>query len=117
MGRVKKKNECVSNVENMKRYIAKLYSDPALHEQLKQKERDRYKKRKLAGKILQVTTLSERDQRQLKKKWRISKRKQRAKMNSRKESQNGETPPATPNDLQTPPDTASHQQRAGRKKV
>jgi len=77
--RRKKKVTSSSNVVNMKRYRTKLYSDPNLHEQLKQKETERYKRRKLAGKIVQVTNMSERDQRRLRKKWRVDKRSQRAK--------------------------------------
>jgi len=91
-----------------------------LHEQLKQKERERYKRRKLAGKIVQVTNMSERDQRRLRKKWRVDKRSQRAKNNNNEVEENEETPPTTPDGLRTPEDAQqlhAHQLQAGRKKV
>ena len=114
----------------MSKMREKIYSDPAAHEAYKAKERERYQRRKLEGKIKTVHNLSDRAARDLRRKWRLDKRrlrKQKKECGVEKDDdvEGGvnlpETPEATPtrrevevrNENQLP----SHQKRAGRRKL
>lgn len=63
-----------SNVEAMKRYMDKIRADPEAYAAYKQKERDRYKKRKEAGKLPNIKNMQPRDQHQLRRKWKVDQR-------------------------------------------
>ncbi|XP_060585150.1 uncharacterized protein LOC132741080 [Ruditapes philippinarum] len=53
--------------------------NPMKHEEYKRKEKERYKKRKEKGQFLPVAELSTRDQRKLRRNWRINQRNKRQK--------------------------------------
>lgn len=83
----------------MRKLREKVKNDPALYEEHKKKERERYKARKEAGKIKSIEDLSEREQRNVRKQWRErSKRSYHARKNSANMERTIQeyTPPSTP---------------------
>lgn len=87
----------------MKKLRERIKNDPEMYEEYKKKERERYKARKEAGTIKSVQDLSERERRNIRKRWRQrSKRSYDAKKNQEKNRENMEmrireyTPPSTP---------------------
>lgn len=87
----------------MRNLRERIKNDPAMYEEYKKKERERYKARKEAGKIKSVQELSERERRNIRKRWRQrSKRSYDARKNQEKNRENMEmrireyTPPSTP---------------------
>lgn len=118
-----------SIAEAMGKCRVKVKAVPEAHQAYLQKERERYQKRKAAGKIPNVANLTTRTQRSLWRKWRNQKRHQRKKAKEQEEACNF-TPPSSPEDAgsnvmgqadpvpstsQTTPQ--SRQKRAGRKQV
>lgn len=120
-----------SNAEAMRRVRAKIKADPEVHNTYLQNEKQRYQKRKAAGKIKNVNTLSSREQRNTRKQWRHDKREQRRK---KKDIENAvkNTPPASPLENVIPeeiefitPSTSqlsdvtlpSHQKQSGKKRT
>ncbi|CAM1311558.1 Uncharacterised protein r2_g2202 [Pycnogonum litorale] len=110
-----------SNAEAMRKQRLKIKSNPEAHQAYLMKERERYKRRKEAGKI---TDLPERDQRCLRRKWRKDKQRQRSAQKQREFDESNYTPPPSPDDtivnplLPTPRITSpSYQKQVGRKKL
>ena len=84
-----------SNAEAMRQSRARMKANPARYQQYLEKERERYKKRKAAGKIINVMELPEAEQRRLRRKWKLEKRKQRDKKEENPVPDRP-TPPSTP---------------------
>lgn len=61
--------------ESMQRLRQAIKTDPALYEEAKRKERERYHARKEAGQIKSIKEISNRDQRNKRKMWRKSSKK------------------------------------------
>jgi hypothetical protein len=79
-------------------------------------ERRRYQKRKAEGKIQNIQTMSTRDQRSLRRKWKLDKRKQRAQKAEHHDCEKDIlTPPQSPALIEQP--FESHQRKRGRKKL
>jgi hypothetical protein len=114
-----------SNAEAMRKHRLKIKSNPEAHQVYLMKERERYKRRKQAGKITKITDLPERDQRCLRRKWRKDKQQQRQRRAQKQRLDDSNyTPPPSPNEAlvnPTPPTprTAppSYQKLVGRKKL
>uniref|UniRef100_UPI00358EC36B uncharacterized protein n=1 Tax=Myxine glutinosa TaxID=7769 RepID=UPI00358EC36B len=113
-----------SNAEAMKRIRARIKADPIAHEAYKQRERERYQRRKDAKTYPTIRDKSPRVQRAMRKKWKLEKRAQRKKGNDSAEQElNDIMPPPSPlpeaRDESLPlfEPRSSHQKRAGRKKV
>ena len=104
-------------------YIAKLKSDPAAYEEYKERERDRWNRRKES-----IKPKSNRDIRQRRKKWRESQKRSRPRQKKMNELRSiDETPPATPvagplvmplgMDQQNATNSSDSRKLSGRKKV
>ncbi|XP_064613992.1 uncharacterized protein LOC135477727 [Liolophura sinensis] len=115
----------MSNAEAMRRYRLRMMADAEKHEAWKQAERDRYQKRKQAGKLQHISQLPPREQRSLRRTWKLKKRESRRESgpDSASTSQTAvlETPPQSPETVPDPPlvrrPVPSHQRLAGRRKL
>ena len=108
-----------SSAEAMRRLRERIKGDPEAHNAYLMKERERYQRRKAAGKMKKIQDLCERDQRNLCRKWRKDKRSQRKNVKKQEEIlEQLKTPPSTPEQadqhIERPP---SRQQSVGRKKI
>lgn len=103
---------------------AQIKNDPQKYEEQRQKEKERYLKRKAEGKIKLIDDLSDRDKRAKRKKWNENNKRYRERIKKNKEltaKLMSETPPASPpNDLENREilnKVNESKQRAGRKRV
>lgn len=118
-----------SNTEAMRKCRAKRKGNPEAHQAYLQREKERYKKRKEEGKIVNISSLPGHDQLSLRGKWKKEKRYQRRRQNEAENVSNQNTTPEGPpeavdstNDLEDPePSTSqtptSYQKNTGRKKI
>lgn len=82
----------------MRKYRERIKQDTQKHDEMKQKERDIWKKRVKENKVQTAASkMTERERRALQKKWREKTRKYRAKVKQKNELQeNLQTPPPSP---------------------
>ncbi|XP_077479616.1 uncharacterized protein LOC144091271 [Stigmatopora argus] len=111
-----------SNAAAMRKCREKIKNDPGAYHKYLEKERERYQKRKAQGKIPNIHKLSEREQRQLRRKWKLNQRKQRSKKFQQLEEDLPSTPPPSPDadefgEPQPGPSQPSTQKKAGRRKT
>lgn len=106
----------VSNAQAMRQSRQRLKADPIRYAEYLQKEKDRYRKRKNEGKLKTIHDLNSSEQRRLRRKWKLDKRRQRksAVVNA---TVTAATPPPSPETLPAPPAGVSSQGKAGRKRV
>lgn len=87
---------------SMRRARLKLKENPLLLEEAKKKERERYQKRKNAGKIRSVKDMTEREKRMIRKVWKEKARKYRKERKIVEETElhmKANTPPSSPSEL------------------
>ncbi|XP_077468161.1 uncharacterized protein LOC144083876 [Stigmatopora argus] len=111
-----------SNAAAMRKCREKIKNYPGAYHKYLEKERERYQKRKAQGKIPNIHKLSEREQRQLRRKWKLNQRKQRSKKFQQLEEDLPSTPPPSPDadefgEPQPGPSQPSTQKKAGRRKT
>lgn len=84
--------------ERMKKHREKVKSDPLLYEEIKRKERERYRQRVAEGKIKNASSkMTDREKRKLRKQWREKTKRYRAAKKLSDENQLEEdTPPPSP---------------------
>lgn len=81
MGR-SKRGQALTNTERQRIYRAKIKSDPTLHQEYLQRERDRWKIRKVSKKVKGIDDMSNREQRRQRRQWRRYKRKEKERKNT-----------------------------------
>ncbi|KAL3274298.1 hypothetical protein HHI36_015703 [Cryptolaemus montrouzieri] len=104
--KVKKKQTREERLEK-KRQAEKLRyqrikNDPVKNAQLKEKEKQQYKKKKEKGQIKTIKDMSEREQRAIRKIWREKTKKHRDRVKLQITRNNPITPPASDNEDQPP---------------
>lgn len=114
------------NREKQSKFIARIKADPAKHELYKQKERERYMKRKADGKLLMIASMPKRAKRQKRKQWRTNTRAYRARIQIDAQAEKfvaSNSPPSTPttnfadNPLVHGSGSSDRRKTSGRKKV
>ena len=102
--------------ERARKYRQNIKNDPLRYNQYLQKEKERYKTRKINGERPSIKELPEREARKLRRKWRKEKRERNDKEKERKKrtSEVMFTPPASP---ETQDQSESEQKKRGRRRV
>lgn len=105
---------------SMRKAREKMRSDPLKHEEVKAKDRERYKRKKEEGKIKLIGEMNRREQRRIRQEWKKRSKKYRSKKKIVEEIHEyieSNTPPGTPESQPEiiQPSSTSRQQEYGRK--
>ena len=84
-----------TGAERLREYRKRLRDDPVKYEEYLKKERERNNKRREEGKLMSVTELSAREQRQQRKEWRTRQKKHRMMKRQKEVAVCRDTPPST----------------------
>ncbi|XP_039300411.1 glutamic acid-rich protein [Nilaparvata lugens] len=104
---------------SMRKAREKLRSDPVKYEEIKAKDRNRYRRKKEEGKVKLIGEMSNRDQRRIRQEWRKRSEKYRLKKKNEENIHDfvvSNSPPSTPeSQIEIIQPSTSRQQECGKK--